>query len=61
MLFDEGREIFRIDGQLYHFHFEEALRYVSGDHHRRYPNISAYSAARREELLQQGIDIDYTE
>ena len=61
VLFDEGREIFRIDGQLYHFHFKEALRYVSGGHHRRYPNISAYNAARREELLQQGIDIDYTE
>lgn len=53
--------MFRFDGKLYHFHFKEALRYVSGGHYRRYKSISAYNAARRQELLGQDIDIDYSE
>lgn len=60
-LFNEGREIFRADGRLYHFHFKEALRYVSGGHYRRYENVTQYNAARRVELLKQGIGIDYAE
>ena len=61
VLYDEGREIFRFDGHLYHFHFKEALRYVSGGHHKRFPSISQYNAARRAELTRQGVDIDYAE
>lgn len=61
VLYDEGREVFRFDGHLYHFHFKEALRYVSGGHYRRFAGISQYNAARRAELLQQGVDIDYAE
>lgn len=61
VLFDSGREIVRVDGRLYHFHFKETLRYVSGGHYRRYATIAQYNAARREELLKQGVDIDYSE
>jgi thioredoxin-related protein len=61
VLFAEGREIFRIDARYYHFHFKEALRYVTGGHYKRYPTISAYNAARREELRKRGVDIDYSE
>lgn len=61
VLFDEGREIFRMDGGLYHFHFKEALRFVSGGYYKRYPSMSSYNAARRIELRNQGIDIDYSE
>lgn len=61
VLFDEGREVLRIDARLYHFHFKESLRYVSGGHYRRHPTVSAYNAARREELRRQGVDIDYSE
>jgi thioredoxin-related protein len=61
VLFDEGREIFRIDNRLYRFHFKETLRYVSGGYYKRYDDISKYNAARRDELLGQGIDIDYAE
>ncbi|HEX6296021.1 MAG TPA: hypothetical protein VFZ74_05540, partial [Burkholderiales bacterium] len=61
VLYDEGREIFRFDGHLYHFHFKEALRYVSGGHYKRFPSISQYNAARRAELTRQGVDIDYAE
>jgi thioredoxin-related protein len=61
VLFNEGSEISRIDGQLYHFHFKETLRYVSGGHYQRYGTLSTYLAARRQELLKQGISIDYGE
>jgi thioredoxin-related protein len=61
VLFNEGREIFRVDGRLYHFHFKETLRYVSGGYYKRYEDISKYNAARRDELRKRGIDIDYAE
>jgi len=61
VVFDEGREVFRFDGRLYHFHFKEALRYVSGGHYKRFASLSQYNAARRAELLKQGIDVDYAE
>jgi thioredoxin-related protein len=60
-LFDEGREVFRFDGHLYHFHFKEALRYVSGGHYKRFGSITQYNAARRAELTRQGVHIDYSE
>ena len=60
VLFNEGREIYRVDGRLYHFHFKEALRYVSGGYYKRF-SVSKYRAAYREDLLKKGIDIDYAE
>jgi len=61
VLYNEGREIVRIDTRLYHYHFKERLRYVSGEYYKRYASLSQYGAARRAELLKQGIDIDYSE
>ena len=61
VLFNEGREIYRMDSLLYHFHFKEALRYTSGGYYKRYQSASSYNAARRDELLKQGVDIDYSE
>ena len=61
VLFDEGREVFRVEGILYHFHFKEALRYVSGGYYKQFESPSAYNAARRQELLKQGVNIDYSE
>jgi thioredoxin-related protein len=61
VLFNEGREIFRVDARLYHYHFKESLRYVSGGYYKQYDSISRYNAARREELMGQGIDINYAE
>ena len=42
-------------------HFREMLRFVSGEYYKRYDSVSQYNAARREELLQQGKNIDYAE
>ncbi|MFZ5555259.1 MAG: thioredoxin family protein [Pseudomonadota bacterium] len=61
VMYNEGKEVFRMDTRLYHFHFKEALRYVSGGWYKQYPVKSDYSAARREELLKQGVTIDYSE
>ena len=59
VLFNEGRERARVDGMLYHFHFKELLRYVSGEYYKKYASFSLYNRARRAELLQQGVNIDY--
>ena len=61
VLFNEGKERARVDGMLYHFHFKELLRYVSGRYYKQYDSFSLYNAARRTELLQQGINIDYAQ
>ena len=61
VLFNEGRERARHDGMFYHFHFKELLRYVSGAHYKQYDSFSKYNAARRPELLRQGVTIDYAE
>jgi len=61
VLFNEGTERARMDGMLYRFHFKELLRYVSGQYYEEYPSKSAYNAARRQELLEQGATIDYSQ
>ena len=61
VLFNEGKERARVDGMLYHFHFKELLRYVSGGYYKKFGSFSQYNAMRRPELLQQGIDINYAQ
>jgi len=60
-LFNEGRVINIIDGRLYHFHFKERLRYVSGGYYELYLTAGGYNAMRRDELLKKGININYGE
>ncbi len=61
VLFNEGREVYRIDWQLYHQHLREALRYVSGGYYKQYGALSQYRVAYRAELRKNGIDIDFAE
>lgn len=58
VLFNEMKEITRIDGKLFSFHFKEVFRYVSGEFYKKYSSYSGYLAARQEELVGKGIDID---
>lgn len=60
VLYDERRPLVRIDARLYHYHFKERLRYVSGGYYKR-QSLGEYGAARRAELMKQGINIDYSE
>lgn len=58
ILFNKSNEITRIDGFLYNFHFQEALRFVSGGFYQQFATYGAYLAYRQKELLLQGVDID---
>ncbi len=59
VLFDEGREIGRIDGMLYTYHFQEMLRYVGERHYKTYPNsFYDYLGVRTQEILESGKDVD---
>lgn len=57
LLFNEGKNITKIDGQLYSFHFNTVLRYVSGQHYKDYPKFGDYLKAYQLELINQGIGI----
>jgi hypothetical protein len=61
VFFNEGKERMRMDGMQYHFHFKELLRYVSGKHYHEHATFSSYNAARRDQLLSQGVVIDYAQ
>ena len=59
VLFDQGKEITRIDGLLYTYHFQELLRYVGERHYQQYPNsFFDYLDVRTEKILSSGADID---
>ena len=61
VLFNEGKEAARVEGRFYHYHFKEILRFVSGRHYQRYDRFGAYLNDRQQELLRQGVDIDFGE
>jgi thioredoxin-related protein len=62
VLFDQGREIARIESELYRYHFTELLRYVGERHYLRYPDsFYDYLDVRTAELLASGQDIDLSE
>ncbi|MCB1858977.1 MAG: thioredoxin fold domain-containing protein [Gammaproteobacteria bacterium] len=59
VLYDKGKEISRIDGLLYSYHFVEMLRYVGERHYEKYPKgFYDYLDARTASLLAEGKDID---
>ncbi len=59
ILIDKGREVTRIDGLLYTYHFRELLRYVGERHYEKYPNsFFDYLTPRTEQILQSGQNID---
>ncbi|WP_260291289.1 thioredoxin family protein [Sedimenticola hydrogenitrophicus] len=59
VLFDRGKEISRIDGLLYSYHFQEMLRYVGERHYEQYPNsFYDYLNVRTAEILESGRNID---
>ncbi len=59
VLFDKGREIRRIDGLLYTYHFQEVMRYVGERHYERFPtDFYEYLGERTEQILKSGRNID---
>ena len=60
VIFDNGKEITRADGRLYHFHYKELLRYVSGGFYQQHPTYLKYLGIRQKQLLDAGVDIDFS-
>ncbi len=59
VLFDQGKEIRRIDTMLHTYHFQETLRYVGERYYMEYPaNFYGYLRMRTEAILASGRDID---
>jgi len=61
VLFDEGREIARIDSMLYPFHFRSVLLYVLDKNYREFPDHLAFANDLEAQLLAQGIDVNIGE
>jgi len=62
VLFDQGREIARIDAMLYRYHFLGVLEYVGDRHYEQYPGSPfRYIDAKTAELLKQGKDVNISE
>ena len=57
VMFDRGKEIQRIDGMQYSYHFQELLRYVGERHYLAYPLMRDYMRMREEKILSSGQDI----
>jgi len=59
VMFDRGREIRRIDGMLYSYHFQENLRYVGERGYERYANdYQQFMRNRTQVVLESGRSID---
>jgi thioredoxin-related protein len=62
VLFDRGREITRIEGMLYRYHFGGVLEYVAKRHYVQYPNSPFdYINAKTAELTAAGQDVSITD
>eukprot|EP01029_Cantina_marsupialis_P025781 TRINITY_DN68373_c0_g1_i1.p1 TRINITY_DN68373_c0_g1~~TRINITY_DN68373_c0_g1_i1.p1 ORF type:complete len:159 (+),score=16.74 TRINITY_DN68373_c0_g1_i1:32-478(+) len=61
ILYDNKKEIVKIDALLYSFHFKELIRYVSGGFYKKYDTFLKYLKPRETELLNQGIDINLSD
>ncbi len=59
VLFDEGREIVRIESMLYGFHFSGVLEYVAGRHYKEYPESPfRYLDVKTEQMLSEGKNVN---
>ncbi|MGB5452244.1 MAG: thioredoxin fold domain-containing protein [Sedimenticolaceae bacterium] len=59
VLFDKGKEVMRINSNLYTYHFEEVLRYVGERHYEKYPeSFYDYLDVRTAEITASGRNVD---
>jgi thioredoxin-related protein len=58
ILFDGGREAFRIEAYVRPFHLAGALDYVAGGGYRREPSFQRYLQGRAEQLRERGETVD---
>lgn len=60
VFFDEGKEITRLEGKLYNFHFQQLLNYVSSKGYKEH-SFPAHLGMRQEEQLKQGKTVNIGE
>ncbi|SKA68480.1 Thioredoxin-related protein [Thiothrix eikelboomii] len=60
VFFDEGKEVTRLEGKLFNFHFQQLLNYVSSQGYKEH-SFPAHLGLRQAELLQQGKTVDISE
>ncbi len=58
VLFDQGKEVARVESLLYPFHFEHVLRYGLDGNYRKYPSYLALMEERQQKLLAEGKQIN---
>jgi thioredoxin-related protein len=59
VMFDQGKEVMRIDALLYSYHFAGHLRYIGERHYHQYPeSVFDYLRVYRQKILDSGQDID---
>ncbi len=58
VLFDRGRELFRIDANRHMFYSQQTLRYVIERQWRHYERYSDWTNADRRAILDSGRDVD---
>jgi len=56
ILFDEGKEIARVESMLFPFHFEHFLRFGLDKNHQKYTRYGELMRERQQKLFAQGID-----
>ena len=62
VLFDQGKEIVRIESMLYRYHFTGVLEYVAERQYEKYPGGPfRYMDVKTEELLESGEDVNISE
>ncbi len=62
VLFDQGKEVMRIESRLFRFHFSEVLRYVGEQYYKKYPkNFYDYIGVKTAEILKSGKNINLAE
>ena len=59
VMFDQGKEVLRIDALLYSYHFAGHLRYIGERHYQQYPDsVFDYLRVYRQKILDSGQNID---
>ncbi len=58
VLFDRGREVFRLDSYVRPFHLASALDYVASGAYRKEPSFQRYLQARAERLRGRSVRVD---
>ena len=59
VMFDQGKEVMRIDALLYSYHFAGHLRYIGERHYLQYPeSVFDYLTVYKQSVLKSGQNID---